>query len=104
MSTSQYDLNESVAVIPDAPPTDSNVVPERTELANPLLARLLNIADCYRLDHAIRQAIEIYWELVEEYPETSEALQAREQLLRIGEQHEQAGEFHQARSLYERLL
>jgi len=69
-----------------------------------LLPRLLNIAEGYRAEGSLRQAMDIYFDLVEKYPRTPEACRAQEILLLIGERHERQGEFHQARSLYERLL
>ncbi len=69
-----------------------------------LLARLLRMADGYRRENAPRQAIHLYFQVMNEHPDSPEGKQAREWLLEIGEQYERNGELRQARSLYEQLL
>jgi hypothetical protein len=69
-----------------------------------VLAHLLKMADGYLAAHAVRQAVAIYFEVLEEYSDTQEAGRARERLLEIADDYEKAGEFHQARSIYERML
>lgn len=85
-------------------PTEMPRAPSQVPVASPLLSRLLKIADGYRAEYAHRQAMEMYFELVENHPHTPEGQRARETLLEIGECYERNGEFRQARSLYERLL
>lgn len=82
------------------------VSPEPTglEAPAPLLTKLLHIADMYRAEDSIRQAMSIYFELAEEHSGTPEAYDALERLLEIAKNYEDAGEIRQARSLYERLL
>jgi len=82
------------------------VVPLRPgdKLQARILGRLLKMADCYRANDELRQAEEIYLTLVQDYPDSRQAQQARERLIDICAQYEQAGEFHQARSIYEHLL
>lgn len=104
MLASSNDVDESVVTVLDPAPTIPVAVPVQLEPANPLLTRLLKIADGYRAENALRQAIEIYFELVEHYPSTPEAREAWQRLTKIGEQYERSGEFRQARSLYQRLL
>lgn len=70
----------------------------------PLLAKLLSLADAYRAENSIRQAMSIYFELAEEHAGAPEAYDALERLLEIAKNYEDAGELRQARSLYERLL
>ena len=96
--------DESVVTVLDLAPSAPAAVPVQPEAANPLLTHLLRIADGYRAENALRQAIEIYFELVENHPHMPEAQQARHRLTEIGEQYERSGEFRQARSLYQRLL
>ena len=74
------------------------------ESHSPLLTKLLKIADMYRADESIHQAMSIYFELAEEHAGTPEAYEALERLLDIAKNYEDAGEIRQARSLYERLL
>ena len=78
--------------------------PLRSPVDSTPLSRLLRMAENYRTFNALRQALEIYWEIVEQHPETPEAAQARERLLAIGAQYEREGKLRQARALYERLL
>ena len=71
---------------------------------NPVLARLLRMADGYRRSGQPYQAIEMYFELVDDHGETPQGIQAREHLMAVCEQYEQEGKMRQARALYERLL
>jgi len=71
---------------------------------NPVLARLLRMADGYRRSGQPYQAIEMYFELVDDHGETPQGVQAREHLMAVCEQYEQEGKMRQARALYERLL
>lgn len=96
--------NGSVVVLPDEPPAALDAALLETTLPNPLLGRLLKIADGYRAENALHQATSIYFELAENHPGTPEATDAVERLLEIGERYEQEGEVRQARSLYERML
>ncbi|HUY88111.1 MAG TPA: hypothetical protein VMV10_05225 [Pirellulales bacterium] len=68
------------------------------------MSKLLNLADMYRAENSIHQAMSIYFELAEEHAGAPEAYDALERLLEIAKSHEDAGELRQARSLYERLL
>ncbi|MBM4035562.1 MAG: hypothetical protein FJ291_27795 [Planctomycetes bacterium] len=69
-----------------------------------LLNHLLEMADTLRTQSKLHQAIELYFTLVEGHPGTGQAGQAFERLVEIAEGYDEAGERHQARSLYERLL
>ncbi len=69
-----------------------------------VLPRLLGMADSYRKGGALHQAIEMYFELIREYPDTHQARLAVDRLLDVARTHEQAGELRQARGIYEQLL
>lgn len=84
---------------PEAPPA-----PARPDHGRVLLARLLKMADGYRAANQVHQAIEMYFHLLERYPDAPEAAQAEERLIAIGDRLERGGELRQARSLFERLL
>jgi hypothetical protein len=94
--------------LPEAPPKPAPVpasVPGVvSEGQSRVLVRLLKMADTYRGTGSLRQAIEIYFELVNKYDETSEARMAEERLMEVGRTYERSGELRQARGIYERLL
>ena len=69
-----------------------------------LLDHLLKMADDYRAEDALRQAMEIYFELAEAHPDTPQGEQARKWLIALAEHYEHVGAPRQARSIYERLL
>jgi hypothetical protein len=69
-----------------------------------VLPRLLRMADTYRESGSVRQAIEMYFELIDQYSETPQALTAEDRLLDVAQSFELAGELRQARGIYERLL
>ncbi|WP_018402851.1 tetratricopeptide repeat protein [Marinobacter gelidimuriae] len=69
-----------------------------------LLDRLLGMAHRYRSEGNMRQAMEMYWALLENHPETAQALVAHATLLKLAEAHERDGARHAARYMYERLL
>ena len=69
-----------------------------------VLAHLLKMADGYLAARATHQALAIYFEVFEKHGGTQEAGRAHERLLEIAGDYEKAGEFHQARSIYERML
>ena len=88
--------------IVDIPMPDEAAPP--CEARNPMLWRLLKIADGYRAENDFHQAMAIYFEVAEKHPGTPEAFDAIERLLQIGNQYEEIGETHQAYGIYERLL
>jgi len=69
-----------------------------------VLARLLAMADTYRESGSLRQAIEMYFELIRDHADTPQALQAEKRLMGVARSYEQAGELRQARGIYEQLL
>ena len=76
--------------------------PDETEMR--VLGRLLRMADDYHARNAIRQAEEMYLELVEDHPATPHAQQARDRLLLLCDEYERNGKLRHARWLYERLV
>jgi hypothetical protein len=77
------------------------------EVASPVrsraLGRLLALADGYLRSDSLHQALEMYFNLMDRYPDAPEALQAEERLLEVANRHEQAGELRSARAIYERM-
>ena len=69
-----------------------------------LIGRLLVMAHRYRSEGNLRQATELYWTLVEDYPGTPQADAARAVLLELATSYERNDARRMARSLYERLL
>jgi hypothetical protein len=68
------------------------------------LDHLLAMAQRYRKEGSLRQAMEIYWTLSEDHSETAQAEWAQDRLLELAQFYENEGERHQARAVYERLL
>jgi hypothetical protein len=101
MNNSEY-IEKPPVLLPA--PADAPRAPSQLPGESPLLGRLLKIADGYRAGRGIWQALEIYFRLIEEHPETPEGQRARQAVLEIGELHERNGAYRQARTLYERLL
>jgi hypothetical protein len=69
-----------------------------------MLDRLLGMAHRYRSEGNLRQAMEMYWALLENHPGTAQAQGARVSLLDQAEAYERDGARHVARAVYERLL
>jgi hypothetical protein len=69
-----------------------------------ILERLLAMAQTYRSEGSLRQAMEMFWELVEDFSETPQALVARKVLLDLAVHYERNGARREARSIYERLV
>jgi len=72
--------------------------------SNPLLAKLLAMAQRAQREGNSRQATEMYWDMIDKHPGTAEAATSRNELLAIAEGHERAGNVHMARGMYERLM
>ena len=68
------------------------------------LGRVLDMADHYLADNLLRQAAEMYFEVMERCNSAPEAARARLRLMEIAAHYENAGALHQARGIYERLL
>lgn len=88
-----------------ASPGDSAPEPMPTpQMEAVLLWRLLGIADAHRAQKDFHQALEMYFELVEELLHTPQGEQACQRLMAMAAGYERAGEHHMARYIYERLL
>lgn len=77
---------------------------EVDKVSEALSGRLLMMANRYRTEGDIHQALEIYWTLVDEYPDTSQAKIATKKLMEIAEEYDREGARRMARSMFERLL
>lgn len=71
---------------------------------NVALERLLDMAQQYRREGHLREAMDLFWELAEDYPATDEAAAAKAILLELATSYERNDAPHMARSIYERLL
>ena len=104
MSVQESDASEAktAAISPEA--ATATVPVEAPEDNSPLLDHLLAVADSYQAEGSLRQAMELYFLLVEAHQHTPQAGQACQRLMDIAENYEKDGERHAARSIYERLL
>jgi lipopolysaccharide biosynthesis regulator YciM len=75
----------------------------RPDVIFPSLDHLLTMAQRYRSEGKLRQAMDLYWVLLEDHPETTQAQGARGGLLELADVYEHDGLRHQARAIYERL-
>jgi tetratricopeptide (TPR) repeat protein len=106
MTTVIDTLDESQALDPPIPIQVPVLVaePQREEVLSPILTRLLQMADVYLRQGAPKQAIEMYFQLVEVHGPTPEGRQAHDRLMEVAADYESQGQLRQARSIYERLL
>ena len=104
MSVQEFDASEgkTAAISPEA--ATATVPVEAPADDSPLLDHLLAMADDYRTENSLRQAMELYFLLLEAHRDTPQGGQACQRLMRIAEAYEDGGERHLARSIYERLL
>ncbi len=103
MLMNNNDVGEVLITAPAETTTVATVpAPDETEMR--VLGRLLRMADDYHGRNAMRQAEEMYLELVEYHPSTPQAQQARDQLLMLCDEYERNGKLHHARWLYEQLV
>jgi len=79
---------------------DEEISPQRRRL----LDHLLGMADMYADNGSLRQAIELFFELVSDHEGTDHALLAGDRLMAIAQVYKDHGELHMARGIYERLL
>ena len=90
---------------PAALEVDGSVKLEAGAAANQaLLGRLLAMAHRYRSEGKLGQAVELFWTLAEDYPETPQADAASATLLELAAGYERNNAPHMARSMYERLM
>jgi hypothetical protein len=67
------------------------------------LALLLKRAQLWQQDEKIHQARDMYFRLVENFPDTDEAHKAEERLLTMAQKLEEEGKVYMAMSIYDRL-
>ncbi len=104
MTTVIDTLDESQALDPPVPIQVPVAEPQREEVLSPILTRLLQMADLYFRQGAPKQAIEMYFQLVDVHGQTPEGRQAHDRLMEVAADYESQGLLRQARSIYERLL
>lgn len=68
------------------------------------LERLLVMAQEYQSEGDLRQAVELYWSIVEDHSGTPQAKTAKAALLDLADNYQRNNERHMARSMYERLM
>jgi len=100
----ELSVNETVAADPRPPLANDAGSPPAPDGHAGLLKRLLDMADTYRAEGHVHQAVELYFALMESYPTTPQVRPALARLMDIADVYEATGERHQARSLYERLI
>ena len=69
-----------------------------------LLDRIFAMAQRFRSEGKLREAMELYWELAEEQAGTAEADAASAMLLELAAGYERTEAPHMARSIYQRLM
>jgi hypothetical protein len=100
------DLDHPMMVAPVViPPTqmpteDESISPQRKRV----LENLIGMADLYARNGSVRQAMELYFELVIEHDGSDQSILAYDRLVAIAQRYECRGELRQARGIYERLL
>ena len=85
-------------------PTSAPATNETAASDRPLIARLLRMGDRYLADNQTHQARELFFTILDEYPETPEAALAYQRIVAMAEYNESVKEEHQARATYERLV
>jgi hypothetical protein len=69
-----------------------------------VLPRLLAMADLYLKTGNLRQALEMYFDLYRNHEDSPEAEKAEDRILEVARIHEENGELHLARAIYEQLI
>ena len=69
-----------------------------------VLSRLLAMGDKYFQAGSIRQALDMYFDLARNHPDTPEASQAEDRIFDVARVHEENGELHLARAIYEQMI
>ena len=105
MSDKIHAANASTTSVVEAPPQLSQADSKRgAQLRSRALERAMGMAERYLADNLLRQAAEMYFEVVGRYAGAPESARAHEQLLEIAEHYEDIEAPHEARGIYERLL
>ncbi len=68
-----------------------------------LVSQMLKRAELWQEDEKIHQARDMYFRLVENFPDTDEAHKAEERLLTMAQELEEEGKVYMAMSIYDRL-
>ncbi len=97
MSDEIHAANANTASVVEAPP-------QLSQADSKALERVMGMAERYLADNLLRQAAEMYFEVLDRYNSVPESDRARQQLLEIAEHYEDIAAPHQARGIYERLL
>ena len=82
-----------------AQPSDTT----KTTYQNRAIGMLMRIADTYREQNNLRQATEMYFDILHKYPDAPEARLAHERLMELAAYYESRGELRQARYICEQL-
>jgi len=69
-----------------------------------ILDRLLRMAQHYRHEGKQKQAMDIYWSILEDHADTMQSHIARLSLIDIAQTYDFEGARHMARTMYDRLL
>jgi hypothetical protein len=69
-----------------------------------VLPRLMAMADHYLKTGSLRQALEMYFDLYQNHEGSPEAAKAEDRILEVARIHEENGELHLARAIYEQLI
>lgn len=67
------------------------------------VSAMLKRAESWQQDEKLHQARDMYFRLVENFPETDEAQKAEERLLNMAQELEEQGQVYMAMSIYDRL-
>ncbi|MFO0891268.1 MAG: hypothetical protein U0790_19255 [Isosphaeraceae bacterium] len=110
----ELEIDEPTSLIPEVPaPMPPVVLPSRPPAAEHpeedhhrgrVLDHLIGMAEMYARGGALRQAIELYFEVLGDHGGTPQAGEAEDRLLAIAQHYEDQREFRLARGIYERLL
>jgi hypothetical protein len=87
---------------PPAPPAPVAETPR--DPRSKVLPRLMAMADSYLRAGSLRQALEMYFDLYRNHEDSPEAAKAEDRILEVARLHEENGELHLARAIYEQLI
>jgi hypothetical protein len=87
--------------MPTNPPASAEPV---RDPRSKVLPRLLAMADFYLKEGSLRQALEMYFDLYRNHEDSPEAAKAEDRILDVARIHEENGELHVARAIYEQLI
>jgi outer membrane protein assembly factor BamD (BamD/ComL family) len=104
MSTRTATTTASLDISISQPSAQSADFPAGPSSEYAILNRLLGMARAYRDEGSVNNAMDIFWQLVDEYPDTPQAEHSKNALLEIAVQYEKDDLRHPAYAIYERLL